>query len=60
MLTFKQQAKWIRAAFRIARRWDRIYTMGWPHALATEISPTGGLLDINGNPTPTYFAFKAA
>ncbi len=59
-LSFKQQAKWIRAAFRIARRWDRIFTMGWPHALATEISPKGGLLDINGNPTPTYFAFKSA
>ena len=59
-LSFKQQAKWIRAAFRIARRSDRIFTMGWPHVLANEISPNGGLLDINGNPTPTYYAFKDA
>lgn len=60
VLPFKRQAQWIRIAFRIARRWDRIYTMGWPHALATEISPLGGLLDINGNPTSTYYSFKAA
>lgn len=60
VLTFKQQARWIRAAFRSARSWDRIYTVGWPHALATTISPMGGLLDLDGNPTPTYYAFKAA
>jgi hypothetical protein len=59
-LTFKRQAKWIHDAFRIARGWDRVYTMGWPHAVATEISPNGGLLDINGNPTPTYYAFKSS
>jgi hypothetical protein len=58
--TFKEQAKWIRAAYGIARRSARIYTIGWPHALATEISPAGGLLDINGNPTPTYYAFQGA
>ena len=60
VLTFKQQARWIRAAYRSARSWDRIYTVGWPHAVATQISPKGGLLDVNGNPTPTYYAFKAA
>ncbi len=60
VLSFKKQAQWIRIAYRIARRWDRVYTMGWPHALATEISPMGGLLDINGIPTPTYHAFKSA
>ncbi len=38
---FKTQAKWIRAGYRIARTWDRIYTLGWVRAIDTDIS-TGG------------------
>jgi hypothetical protein len=53
------QAKWIRAAYSIARSWGRIYTLGWVHALDTDISG-GGLMDINGNPKPAYYVFKGS
>jgi hypothetical protein len=55
----KTQASWIRAGYRIARNWDRIYTLGWVRAVDTDIS-SGGLMDPNGNPKPGYYAFKAS
>jgi hypothetical protein len=58
-VSLKTQAKWIHAAYRIARRWDRIYSLGWVHSVDTDISP-GGLLDKNGNPKPAYYAFRAS
>jgi hypothetical protein len=58
-VSFKTQAKWIRAAYRIARNWKRIYTLGWVHALDTDIS-SGGLLDSDGHPKPGYYAFRGS
>jgi hypothetical protein len=58
-VNFKTQAKWIRAGYRIARTWDRIYTLGWVRAVDTDIS-SGGLMDPNGNPKPSYYVFKAS
>jgi hypothetical protein len=56
----KAQVRWIRAAFKIVRKWKRIYTLGWIHPFDT-VNPSGtqGLLDINGDPKPGYFAFKS-
>jgi hypothetical protein len=58
-VTAKTQARWIRAGYRIARTWDRIYTLGWVRAIDTDIS-SGGLMDVNGNPKPGYYVFKAS
>jgi hypothetical protein len=58
-VNFKTQAKWIRAGYRIARTWDRIYTLGWVRAIDTDIS-TGGLMDRFGNPKRGYNVFKGA
>jgi hypothetical protein len=58
-VNFKTQARWIHAAYRIARSWDRIYTLGWVHSLDTDISPSG-LLDIHGDPKPGYYAMRAS
>jgi hypothetical protein len=54
------QAAWIRAAFRITRSWNRIYTLGWIHPFDTPYNGgTQGLLDADANPKPGYFAFKS-
>lgn len=58
-VSFRTQAAWIHAAYRIARDWNRIYTLGWVHALDTDISPAG-LLDMDGDPKPGYYAMKAS
>ena len=50
-------AKWVRAAMRIVRRWDRIYTLGWSVPVDTERNPQG-LLDSDLRPKTTYNAFK--
>jgi Cellulase (glycosyl hydrolase family 5) len=57
-LKAREGKKWIKAAFRIARRWDRIYTLGWVHPVDTERN-SQGLLDADGNPKPGYDVFKA-
>jgi len=57
------QAEWLRAALRIARRWSRIYTLGYlglyddePRAERDEVRR--GLLDHAGRRKPAYDAFK--
>lgn len=49
--------KWIRAAFRIVRGWDRVYTLGWSVPVD---NPTNsqGLLYSDLYPKPGYYAFK--
>jgi hypothetical protein len=51
-------AKWTRAAMRIVRGWDRIYTLGWSVPVDTHRNPQG-LLDFGGDPKPAYDAFKS-
>lgn len=66
-VTRRTQAEWLTAALRIAKRWSRIYTLGW-FSLYDE-SPNGpegrpgdetnwGLLDWRGQPKPSYAAYK--
>lgn len=51
-------AQWINSAWGIVHRSSFIYALGWIH-LADDATTTGGLLDSQGNPKPTYGAFKA-
>lgn len=58
------QAKWIRDALRITRRWSRLATFGWfrlyddkPNGTNREL--TYGLLDWRGKRKPSYAAFRA-
>ena len=57
-LKAKEATAWVKAAFKIARSWKRIYTIGWVHPVDTERNSTG-FLDPDGNRKPTYNAFKA-
>ncbi len=56
-------ASWLRDAFKIVRKWHRIYTLGWyqledeaPNGQGTEVNR--GLLTWNGHRKPAYYAFK--
>lgn len=51
------QARWIKNALRISRRFHRIAGLGWIH-LKDEGGLTGGLLDSRGGKKPGYYAFK--
>lgn len=62
-VTRKTQASWLASAFRIARGWKRIYTLGWlalyddpPRADGLEVAR--GLLDYQGNKKPSYDAYR--
>jgi hypothetical protein len=55
----REGMKWIRAGFRIARRWGRIYTLGWIHPVDTARN-SQGLFDSSGARKPGYDAFKAS
>jgi hypothetical protein len=50
--------RWVRAAMRIVRNWDRIYTLGWSVPVDTRRNPQG-LMTNELNPKPAYIAFKA-
>ena len=57
------QARWLGAALRIARRWERIYTLGYlglyddpPRADGLEVNR--GLISRNGVRKPAYYAFR--
>jgi hypothetical protein len=59
VLPDREASKWIRAALRIARTWNRIYTIGWVHPVDTARNSTG-FLDVSGKPKPAvYNAFKS-
>ena len=49
--------RWVRAAMRIVRRWDRIYTLGWSVPVDTSRNPQG-LMTSELNPKPAFLAFK--
>jgi hypothetical protein len=56
------QARWLRAALRIARSWRRIYTLGW-HSLRDLERSDGrksrtGLIDSRGVRKPAYYVFR--
>jgi hypothetical protein len=56
------QARWLRAALRIARGWSRIYTLGWYSLRDVERSDgqrsRTGLIDLSGARKPAYYTFK--
>jgi hypothetical protein len=56
-LSDKAARSWTRAAYRIARKWKRIYTLGWVHPVDGERNSTG-FLGRDGSVKPTYKAFK--
>lgn len=54
----KVAARYIRDAFRISRRWHRIYGLGWIHVYDDPPYSYGGLLDANGHKKPLFSAFE--
>jgi len=59
----RTQASWIAAAYRIARRWHRIHTLGYLGLYDDPPRPSGdevnrGLLDWEGHRKPGYFAYR--
>lgn len=62
-VTRKTQARWLRSALRITRRWNRIYTLGWLSLYDRAPSPRGdeprfGLMTYRGKKKPSFFAYK--
>lgn len=61
-VTRDAQARWLRAAYRIADRHGWIAGLGWwklqDEPQANE--PTCGLLDVAGAPKPAFYAYKSA
>jgi hypothetical protein len=62
-LSLDTQAKWLRRALRIARRFHRIYTLGYLGLYDDPPRPDGlevnrGLIDYFGRKKPAYDAFK--
>ena len=61
--TREAQARYIRLALRIARRWKRIYTMGW-FAMFDEaprsdgLETNRGLMTYKGKRKPAFYAYK--
>jgi hypothetical protein len=63
-VTRETQARWLRAALRITRRWPRIYTLGYLGLYDDPPRPDGrevnrGLITIDGLRKPAYRAFRA-
>ncbi len=62
-VTRELQARWLKAGFRIARRWPRIYTLGWIGLRDTGARQNGkesrtGLIDAQGRRKPAFNAFR--
>jgi hypothetical protein len=63
-VTREVQARWTRAAFRIAREWGRIYALGWvslrdhPKTNSRFGPSQTGLIDLEGDKKPSYYVFK--
>ena len=56
-------ASWLATALKVARRWSRIYTLGWFSLYDDPPRPRGdevnrGLLDRSGRKKPAYFTFR--
>jgi hypothetical protein len=59
----KQQARWLSAAYAIARRHSYIVALGWYSLLDGSDGPddlTTGLLDAQGRPKPAFTAYERA
>jgi hypothetical protein len=59
----RKQARWLRAALRIGRRWKRLYTVGWYTLRDTSASDPGGavgwgLRTSNGTKKRAWYTFK--
>jgi len=52
------QAQWITDGLAIARRWSRIYAVGWIHLYDDPPVTGGGLLMADGTKKPGYYAWK--
>ena len=62
-VTRATQASWLTLAYRIARRWSRIYTLGWLGLYDDPLRSDGlqvnrGLIDRSGRRKPSYNAYK--
>jgi hypothetical protein len=62
-VTRKTQGDWLKAALRIARKWNRIYTLGWFQLYDERPNRAGnqtasGLIDPKGVRRPAYYAFR--
>lgn len=53
------QARWIADALRAARRWTRIYGLGWVNVYDHLPASGGGLITTAGTPKPGFYAFKS-
>ena len=53
----RSSRRWVRAAMRIVRDWERIYTLGWSVPVDTRRNPQGLMTD-ELNPKPAYLGFK--
>lgn len=59
----KTSASWLSSAFRIARRWHRIYALGWYTLYDEAPLPHGGeelwgLITSDGRRKPSYYVFR--
>jgi hypothetical protein len=63
-VTRATQAKWTKAAYRLADHWSRIYALGWFSLYDDAPRPDGlqvnrGLLTATGERKPAYFAYRS-
>jgi hypothetical protein len=62
-VTRKTEADWLKAALKIARKWNRIYTLGWfqlydERRNRADNQTASGLIDPKGVRRPAYYAFR--
>ncbi|MGH2956035.1 MAG: cellulase family glycosylhydrolase [Solirubrobacterales bacterium] len=53
----KEGKRWIRAGLKIARKWKRVYTLGWVHPIDTSYA-SQGLLNRSLGKKPGYNIYK--
>jgi hypothetical protein len=58
-LSLKKANQWINTAFRLTRKYKRIYSLGWVHLLDNDRNSTG-LLTQDGAIKPTYKTYRKA
>ena len=50
--------RWVTAALRLSRGWNRIYALGWINVYDDPPTSEGGLLTVAGVPKPSFYAFQ--
>jgi hypothetical protein len=55
----KEAKEWVKAGYKIARSYKRIFTLGWIHPVDTDRA-SQGLLDRSGKQKPTFKTFKSS